>query len=407
MYDTHRICYHCLFQFLCTLMIKLPIELDTFLKEYWQKKPLVIPQAIPHFTNPLSADELAGLALEEDVESRLVYETPGASIEWHLKRGPFHEEDFQSLPKTHWTLLVQGVDRIIPEVAQWLDEFNFIPHWRIDDVMISYAVQQGSVGPHYDNYDVFLYQAAGRRKWSLTTQNCRAENYLTGVDLRIMKQFNTEEEFILEPGDMLYLPPHVGHHGVSLSDDCMTFSFGYRSYRSQELLESFTDYLSELDGVKPLYVDPTWKHGSTPALIPPDAWKNAQQLLHSLIQNEDVVKKWFGCYVTQLDGEAEQLLQEPLLEEEMEASEFLQMLHDKEGLIRDAVCRFAYEEDNLQLFINGVAWNIEGVSPELVKHVANHRIVLARDILDFLKQPDNQQFIYELWQLQWLQWLNE
>lgn len=132
------------------------INLETFLTEYWQKKPLLLRNALPNFINLLSPDELAGLALEEEVESRIVIQRPHHIKPWHLLRGPFCEKDFQSLPKTHWTLLVQGVDRFVPEVYQLLEHFNFLPQWRIDDVMISYASKYGSVGPHYDNYDVFL-----------------------------------------------------------------------------------------------------------------------------------------------------------------------------------------------------------------------------------------------------------
>ena len=159
------------------------IDVTTFLTEYWQKKPLVIRHAIPGFINPLTPDELAGLAIDEDVESRIVTELPS----WELKKGPFEDTLFSSLPKTHWTLLVQSVDLLVPEVAALLDHFDFIPQWRVDDVMISYAVEHGNVGPHYDNYDVFLYQASGRRKWSLTTQHCHENNYLSDVELRIMK----------------------------------------------------------------------------------------------------------------------------------------------------------------------------------------------------------------------------
>lgn len=183
------------------------MTVQTFLKDYWQKKPLIIRQALPDFTNPLTPDELAGLALEEEIESRLVYETPDHSPQWNLKRGPFKESDLIGLPKTHWTLLVQGVDRIVPDVYELLEHFNFIPQWRVDDVMISYAALHGSVGPHYDNYDVFLYQAKGRRLWSLTSKKCHTNNFIQGLELRIMKEFEVEEQFILEEGDMLYLPP--------------------------------------------------------------------------------------------------------------------------------------------------------------------------------------------------------
>ena len=385
-------------------MVQFQIDINTFLSEYWQKKPLVIRQALPNFINPLSADELAGLALEDDVESRLVLETPKLAPFWQLKQGPFVEADFNQLPKTHWTLLVQGVDRLIPEVAYLLENFNFIPQWRVDDVMISYAVKHGSVGPHYDNYDVFLYQALGQRKWSLTTKNCRPSNYLQDVPLRIMEEFMVEEEYILEPGDMLYLPPHVGHHGVSLSDDCMTYSFGFRSYQGQELWDSFGDFLSEQGQPTALYSDPNWVVTKSTALIPPQAWLNAKESMQRLLDDEKTLKNWFASFVTSLDEQAEQQLPMPLADEELgEISLFIDELKAGEGLMRDGACRVAYLEDELQLFINGCAWQIEEVASELVKYFANNRFIATAKLLPFLMHDANRLFLYELWQLQWLQ----
>ncbi len=379
------------------------ISARTFLNEYWQKKPLVIRQALPDFINPLTADELAGLALEEGVESRMVFETPSETPAWRLKQGPFLESDFATLPKTHWTLLVQGVDRIVPGVTQLLDHFDFIPQWRLEDVMISYAVKHGSVGPHYDNYDVFLYQAEGRRKWSLTTQQCHAQNYLTDVELRIMAQFDVEEEYILEPGDMLYLPPHVGHHGVSLSDDCMTYSFGYRSYQGQELWDSFGDYLSETVTDTGLYSDPNWADLTATSVIPSTAWNHAREGMLALLNSEQHMKHWFGRFATRLDQRAEQDLPEPLTDQEAGTrSAFIDALLNGATLVRDATCRMAYEEDELELFINGCAWDITGVSFALVKQVANHRLLDTSVLSPFLAQDDNQIFLYELWRLQWL-----
>jgi 50S ribosomal protein L16 3-hydroxylase len=379
------------------------IDSKTFLTDYWQKKPLVIRQALPNFINPLSADELAGLALEEGIESRMVFETPSVAPFWQLKIGPFTETDFTRLPKTHWTLLVQGVDRWVPEVMHMLDHFDFIPQWRVDDVMVSFAVKQGSVGPHYDNYDVFLYQAEGRRKWSLTTQSCNTENYLAGVDLRIMAQFDVEEEYILEPGDMLYLPPHVGHHGVSLTDDCMTYSFGYRSYQGQELWDSFGDFLSEKMTDTGLYRDPNWVALSATSGIPPDAWENAKQLMQQMLNNETQLKRWFGCFATRIDQQAEQDMPLPLTDEEAgERSMFIDQLANGMTLERDPTCRMAYQEEALQLFINGCEWDIDGVAPELVKYVANNRLLDSNKLRPFLLETDNQIFLYELWRLQWL-----
>ncbi|MCX7117413.1 MAG: cupin domain-containing protein [Legionellales bacterium] len=381
------------------------VDVKVFLTEYWQKKPLVIRQALPDFINPLSADELAGLALEEDVESRMVFEMPSHSPSWRLKRGPFTEADFATLPKTHWTLLVQGVDLLIPEVASLLNHFDFIPQWRLDDVMISYAVKHGSVGPHYDNYDVFLYQAKGQRKWSLTTQQCHEANYLKKVDLRIMETFEVEEEFILLPGDMLYLPPHVGHHGVSLDDECMTYSFGYRSYQAQELWESFADYLAEKNKPTDLYQDPNWATLEATSCIPPQAWRNAKDLMQDLLTDETRLQTWFGCFATRLDQSAEQRMPEPLDEdgaENLQQPTFLQELLDGAGLLRDATCRMAYLPTG-ELFINGTEWPTDGVSSLLIKQVADHRLSNISTLKPFLTEEANQCFLYDLWKLQWLE----
>ena len=382
------------------------IDVRTFLRDYWQKKPLVIRNALPGFINPLTADELAGLALEEGVESRMVFETPEQAPYWQLKNGPFVDDDFTSLPKTHWTLLVQGVDRWVPEVTRLLDHFNFIPQWRVDDVMISYAVKYGSVGPHYDNYDVFLYQAQGQRKWFLTTQECTTTNCLKNVDLRIMAQFEVEEEYVLEPGDMLYLPPHVGHHGVSLSDDCMTYSFGFRSYQGQELWDSFGDYLSEKATTTSLYQDPDWSNLPGTSAIPAQASLNAKHLMQTMLNDEPFLQRWFGCFATRIDQQAEQDMPEPLSDEEAgDRATFVNELRQSAGLLRDPSCRMAYQDDPLQLFVNGCDWDIRGVSSALVKHVANHRQLEIGDLLAFLLEDDNQIFLYELWRLQWLQWI--
>ncbi|CDZ79109.1 50S ribosomal protein L16 arginine hydroxylase [Legionella massiliensis] len=382
------------------------ITKQEFLSEYWQKKPIVIRNALPNFRPALTADELAGLAMEEEIESRLVMETPQKAPYWQLKRGPFVERDFARLAKTHWTLLVQGVDRFVPEVAALCEHFDFIPQWRFDDVMISYAVEQGSVGPHYDNYDVFLYQAQGRRKWSLTTKNCDESNYLKEVELRIMKEFLVEEEYILEEGDMLYLPPHVGHYGISLSEDCMTYSFGYRSYQGQELLDSFAEYLAENKQSTLLYKDPNWfaTEGSTE--VPKQAWLNAKKLLSDILDDEQQLQAWFGCFVTRLDQQAEVLLPHPSEEDSLDQQSFSKELAKGSGLIRNNLCRFAYQiqnDNSLALFINGCQWDVEQVSRELVQMLANSRMLTREMLAPFLSKQQDQSFLFELWSLQWLE----
>ncbi len=309
-------------------------------------------------------------------------------------------------------MLVQGVEKLVPEVASLLDHFDFIPQWRIDDVMISYAVKEGSVGPHYDNYDVFLFQAKGLRKWSLTTKHCNEENYLNDVELRIMAQFEVDEEHILLPGDMLYLPPHVGHHGVSLDDDCMTYSFGYRSYQGQELWDSLGDYMSERYKFTSLYKDPNWADIKATSAIPRAAFQNAKQLMQQVLADDDLFSTWFGCFATQPDQQAEQHMPLPLEQDEWgDLPAFIHALQNSPSLLRDPTFRIAYQqkgdEKYVQLFINGCEWETDGVSPRLMEHIANHRLVDAAALQPFLTQVENQQFLYELWKLQWLQFTDE
>jgi 50S ribosomal protein L16 3-hydroxylase len=203
-----------------------------FLARHWQKRPLLVRRAFSNFRDPVTSDELAGLACEPEVESRLVLER-GGRRPWQVIPGPQSARRLRALPPTHWTLLVQEVNKHVPRVAALLDSFDFLPHWRVDDVMISVAPRYGTVGPHVDSYDVFLIQGRGRRRWRIDTR--ASAEFRPGLDLRILKRFRPEAEWILEPGDMLYLPPGVAHHGVAL-EECLTYSVGFRAPRRSDLL---------------------------------------------------------------------------------------------------------------------------------------------------------------------------
>ncbi|MBT6206653.1 MAG: cupin domain-containing protein [Francisellaceae bacterium] len=364
---------------------------------------------MPGFKNPLSAEELAGLSLENEIESRLVINTPDETPNWHLKNGPFTEEDYQKLPESHWTLLVQGVDKLIPEVTNILDHFDFIPQWRLDDIMVSYATEQGSVGPHYDNYDVFLYQGKGQRKWSLTSKNCNPDNYFDNVALRIMENFDVEEEYILEEGDMLYLPPHIGHHGVSLSTDCITYSIGYRSYQNLEMWDDFGEYLFANKNKETIYKDPNWMKIKNTSELPSQAIANAKSTLLDILNNEDTVNNWFGCFSTKLDLTAESQLPLPILESEMpEQDEFVEKLKQTEFLQRNPICRFVYQLNDdktaCNLFINGQPWDCDGVSLELVMMIANQRKVSYKQLIAHLDDNYNVRFLLDMWQLGWVEY---
>ncbi len=207
-----------------------------FIQDYWQKKPCLIRQVIPDYKSPISPEELAGLACESEVHSRLVVEKD-ADTRWSVSYGPFQEKDFTTLPETHYSLLVSECEKWIPDLAELLDLFRFIPDWRIDDLMVSYASPGGSVGPHNDEYDVFLLQARGSRKWLYTDTRLQQPDLIPGLELAILENFSADQEVVLIPGDMLYLPPGIAHHGIAL-DDCMTISIGFRAPTAIEVFES-------------------------------------------------------------------------------------------------------------------------------------------------------------------------
>ncbi len=219
------------------------LEMDSreFVQHYWQKKPCVLRNAIPDFESIISPEELAGLACEQDVHCRLVMEMVmemGDEQPWQLRYGPFEEQDFLDLPESNYSLLVSECEKWIPELTELVDQFRFIPDWRIDDLMISYAPAGGSVGPHVDQYDVFLLQGLGTRRWQYSESRSLDAPLIPDLELAILQNFAPDHEVVLNPGDILYLPPGFAHHGVAL-EPCMTYSIGFRAPTAVDALESF------------------------------------------------------------------------------------------------------------------------------------------------------------------------
>jgi 50S ribosomal protein L16 3-hydroxylase len=230
-----------------------------FLRDYWHKKPLLIRQAFPDFAPLLSRDALFDLARRDDVETRLV---TYFKRRWQVANGPI--ETLPSPAKKHWTLLLQGLNLHDDAADRLLQKFRFIPDARLDDLMVSYAADQGGVGPHFDSYDVFLLQAQGRRRWRIGAQTDLA--LVDGAPLKILRDFTPQQEFILEPGDMLYLPPHYAHEGVALGE-CMTYSIGFRAPSYQELGEAFLQFMAESIDLPGRYADPDLSVPRKPAEI--------------------------------------------------------------------------------------------------------------------------------------------
>jgi 50S ribosomal protein L16 3-hydroxylase len=306
-----------------------------FLEKYWQKKPLLVRGALPGFVAPFTPVELAGLACEEDVTSRIIMEK-GGDYPWQVRYGPF-SEDIECLPPTHWTLLVQEVDRFVPEVAALLDHFRFIPNWRIDDVMVSYAPEAGGVGAHVDNYDVFLLQAYGRRRWQINYEPVVEEELIEDIDVRILSNFKAQEDWILEPGDLLYLPPRIAHYGIAL-DDCMTFSIGFRAPSHADILTEYVAYAAERVDPLARYSDPELRPQLHPGEIGPAALKKVQAVLEKALTDEEAIARWFGTFMTEpRRGHYAIPLDDPY-----EPAGLLQELHGTARLRRSSLARFAF-----------------------------------------------------------------
>ena len=271
------------------------LSAQQFLELYWQRRPLMVQGAFAGYASPLSADELAGLSLEPEVESRMVLGSDPAGP-WRLRQGPFSEADFRAMPDTAWTLLVQAVDLWVPDVKALLSNFSFLPKWRLDDVMVSYAPAGGSAGPHFDQYDVFLIQVEGRKRWRIGRTEDESPPLLDNSDLRIMKNFQQVDEWLLEPGDMLYLPPRGGHWGVAETEG-MTFSIGFRAPTLTDLLADLAIELSAEDN-EVYYRDPELNVDMASEQIDPAFIKQAKTLLENLLTQDGLIEDWFARFMT-------------------------------------------------------------------------------------------------------------
>jgi len=326
-----------------------------FLSQHWQKSPLLIRDALPGFVSPLEPDDLAGLACEEGIEARLVEEN-GPEKPWQVSHGPFDDATFSRLPDSGWSLLVQAVDHYVPEVAELLEAFDFLPSWRLDDVMVSYAPPGGSVGAHVDQYDVFLLQASGRRRWQLGGSPSGDAKLIPGIDLRILENFTVEadHDWMLEPGDMLYLPPGVAHHGISDSDDCLTYSIGFRAPSTDEIVTAFADYIGEHLGDRQRYGDTDLQPPVATGELDDQAIARVRHLLLEAIDRPDQMAQWFGRAMTQ-PKYLDQLIS---TESPTDPGELRRALEGGAELIRSLGSRFAWRRLNdaqATLFIDGDA----------------------------------------------------
>lgn len=340
-------------------------DLDGFLRDYWQKKPLLIKNPWAAWANPLDGDELAGLACDEDVEARLITCSRDG---WLPEHGPFAEDRFDKLGPLPWTLLVQAVDHHVPEVAALIEAFRFIPNWRIDDVMVSYASDGGGVGPHFDQYDVFLIQGLGQRRWQ-TGALCNADTpLLPHDDLRLLANFEATEEWVLSPGDILYVPPRIAHNGVAVGDDCMTYSIGFRAPARSELIAHWCDHvLGEMQD-DDRYEDPDLTRQGNPGEISAEALARLHQMVAAGLQDREGFARWFGSYnSTPKYPEFDWRPEEPAT-----LGELREAVADGEPLCRNPASRFSFTrrgDGGVLLFVDGECIECEGPTATLAQQI--------------------------------------
>jgi 50S ribosomal protein L16 3-hydroxylase len=271
-----------------------PLDLDVFLRRHWQKSPVLIRGAVPDAPDMIDRANLFSLARRDDVESRCVTRR---GRRWELAHGPFDARTLARRPARNWTILVQGVNLWHAAADAMLSRFDFIPRARLDDLMVSYAVPGGGVGPHLDSYDVFLLQGHGRRRWRISGVGDGA--LVPGAPLKILRRFEAQYDWVLEPGDMLYLPPHVAHDGIALDDRCMTFSIGFRAPSARELTQEFLTYLQDRLDPPGRYADPDLRAQRHPASIGDPMVERMSAMLRQVRWRRADLEEFIGCYLTE------------------------------------------------------------------------------------------------------------
>lgn len=334
-----------------------------FMKRHWHKKPLLVRQAFPNFKPCVGRADLLALAANEDVESRLiVHDAKG----WKMKKGPLSRRSLPPFSQKKWTFLVQGVDLHQQGVHQLMQQFRFVPDARLDDLMISYATDGGGVGPHFDSYDVFLLQAHGERRWRIGRQ--KDLSLQPGVPLKILQNFEPEQEFVLQPGDMLYLPPQYAHDGVA-QGECMTWSIGFRSPGEGELARELLQGLADeaLDQVgEAVYRDPRQAAVDTPAAIPEALQDFARTALRKAQRDPDVLSLLLGEYLT-----------EPKPQVWFAGQDNAQWQQGR-GICLDRRTRMMY--DARHIFINGEGFRVGGKDARVLRVLADQRELPASSV---------------------------
>jgi 50S ribosomal protein L16 3-hydroxylase len=338
---------------------------DRFLSEYWQKKPLLVRNALPDFTGLLSRDDMLALAGRDDVESRFVSQVGG----WTIEHGPFRRARLRRAAKP-WTVLVQGLNLLLPAADELMRRFSFVPYARLDDLMVSYATDGGGVGPHFDSYDVFLLQGIGRRRWRIGNQ--KDQTLIDGLPIRILKDFRPVYDWVLEPGDLLYLPPEWAHDGIAVGE-CMTYSVGFRAAPAQELAEQFLAYLQDRLDLAGRYGDPGLQCQRHPAEIGDAMIEQVAGVLDRIRWDRKVVGSFLGCHLT--EPKAQVFFDPP--EKPLRTKRFAELAR-KRGVRLDARTQLLFAGD--RFFINGEPANVARSDRAALRTLADQRRLPAADL---------------------------
>lgn len=354
----------------------------SFLEDFWQQKATLLIDALPEFSNPISANELAGLALEEHIESRIIIEEKTINgSNWRVEHGPFHQEYFEQLPQKNWTLLVQAVDHYLEEVAELKQLFRFIPDWRLDDIMISFAPIGGSVGPHFDQYDVFLLQASGQRIWK-TGQYCDDNTALIeNQEIKILQAFEEDQEHVLNPGDILYVPPGIAHSGISNSNDCMTISIGFRAPSHSEIISNCCDSIASQLTESLRFADRGLVKNNMESTHPAEITRQVKNQLQEIIQqhiiNNHQLIESFGELMTQHKYSDPK---NSVMDTDTLANAQQQGLQ----LIKAADARIAYYpfEESIRIFANGKSFLCHTEQEGFIQAICDNCIDINHEPLD-------------------------
>ncbi|MCQ8888093.1 cupin domain-containing protein [Pseudoalteromonas carrageenovora] len=345
-----------------------------FLTHFWQKKPLLIKQGFSNFNDPIEAEELAGLAMEQSIESRIV---TNHNNDWQAHQGPF--ENFELLTEEHSTLLVQAVDHWHCEAAQLLEPFRFIPNWRIDDLMVSYSTPKGGVGPHLDQYDVFIIQGEGKRHWRVGLPDPTLKQFAQNKKLLQVEPFEAVIDCILEPGDILYIPPGCPHEGYAV-ENALNYSVGFRAPNQQDLLSSFADHIIDTESGQKRYTDHNLTLRESKGELTNLEVDKVKTLMATLLENNELFKQWLGNTLSQAKHEMDLAP----LEDELSSDDTTQLLNDENNVFeRLGGVRAIYQilESAVLLSVNGENYELPMSDLNAVKLLTDTSYFSSEDLM--------------------------